>query len=76
MGEACGMNGGEEKCMQGFGAKPEGVESRGRPRHKWVNNIQIWLKEIRCEDVCWMQLAQVRDKWWAIASTQINNRVS
>jgi hypothetical protein len=29
-----------------------------RPRRRWENNIKIGLKEIGCEDVDWIQLAQ------------------
>jgi hypothetical protein len=32
MGEACGMYGEEEKCVRGFGGKPEAKRPCGRPR--------------------------------------------
>jgi hypothetical protein len=28
-------------------AKPEGKRPRGRPRHRWDNNIKMDLREIR-----------------------------
>ena len=31
--------GGEEKCVQGFGGKPEGKRLLGRPRCRWKDNI-------------------------------------
>jgi hypothetical protein len=37
------MNGGNEECIQG---KPEGKRPLGRPRHRWLDNIKIDLREI------------------------------
>jgi hypothetical protein len=34
------------------------------------------LREIGCEDVDWIHLAQVVDKWWAVVNTVMNHRVS
>jgi hypothetical protein len=31
--------------------KPEGKRPQGRPRYRWVNNIKMELREIRCDDV-------------------------
>jgi len=44
MGGACSMYGGEERCIQGFGGKPEGKRPLGRPRHRWEDNIKIFRK--------------------------------
>ena len=45
MGGACSMYGGEERCIQGFGGKPEGKRPLGRPRHKWEDNTKIIFKK-------------------------------
>jgi hypothetical protein len=29
-----------------------------RPRHRWEDNIKMNHKEIKCEDVDWMHIAQ------------------
>jgi len=41
----------------------------------WGDNIKMDLQEVRggCED--WMELAQDRDRWWALVSTVMNLRV-
>jgi len=40
MGGTCGTYGLEEKCIQGFGGRPEGRRPLGRPRRKWEYNIK------------------------------------
>jgi hypothetical protein len=55
--------------------KPEGKSPLGKPRREWENNIIIDLKEIGCEGVDWIHLAQVRDHWWAFINTVMNLRV-
>ena len=42
MGGACSMYGGEERCIQGFGGKPEGKRPLERPRHRWEVNIKMY----------------------------------
>jgi hypothetical protein len=39
--------------------KPEGKRPLGRPRYAWEDNIKMYHKEIVCEDVDWILLAQV-----------------
>jgi hypothetical protein len=46
MGKACGMYGRQERCIQGFGGRPERKRSLGRPRYRWEDNINIDLKEV------------------------------
>jgi hypothetical protein len=45
--------------------KPEGKRSIARPRHRWQDNIRLYLREIRWKDLDCIHLAQVRDWWWA-----------
>jgi hypothetical protein len=40
-----------------------------------VDNIKIDLREIGWDGVDWVDLAQDRDKWRALANTVINLRV-
>jgi hypothetical protein len=41
------MYGREEECVQGFGGKARKKQrQQGEPRHRWVNNIEMDLKEI------------------------------
>jgi hypothetical protein len=42
---------GEQRCMEGFSKKSS------RPRHKWKDNIKMYLKEIGWEGVNWITLS-------------------
>ena len=55
--------------------KPEGKRPLGRPRRRWEDNIKTDLQEVggSCRD--WMELAQDRDKWWALVGTVRNLQV-
>jgi hypothetical protein len=55
--------------------KPERRRPLGRPRHRWVDNIKIDLREIGWDDVDWVDLAQDRDQWRALVNTVMNLRV-
>ena len=52
--------------------KPEGKRPLGRPRHRWEDNIKMDLRGMGggCGD--WMELAQDRERWWALVSTVMN----
>jgi len=53
--------------------KPEGKRPLGRPRRGWEDNIKMDLREVGGGD--WMELAQDRDRWWALVNTVMNLRV-
>jgi hypothetical protein len=55
--------------------KPEGKRPLGTPRHKWEDNIKMDLQEVVGNFGDWMELAQDRDRWPALASTVRNLRV-
>jgi hypothetical protein len=38
--------------------QPEGKRPFGRHSHIWKNNIKIYIKQTKCEDVAWIQLSQ------------------
>jgi len=54
--------------------KPEGTRPLGRPRHRWEDNIKMDLREVGGGGD-WMELAQDRDRLWALVNTVMNFRV-
>jgi hypothetical protein len=52
--------------------KPGGKRPLGKPRNRWENNIRMDPREIVCEAVDWMHLAQDRDQWRAAVNTVMN----
>jgi hypothetical protein len=55
--------------------KPEGKRPLGRPRRKWVDNIEMDLREIGWDGMDWIDLTQDRDQWTALVNTVMNLRV-
>jgi hypothetical protein len=73
MGGACCAYGGEERRIKGFGGETRQIPL-GRPRRRWEDNIKTDLQEVRCGGVDWIQLAQDRDRWWALVNAVMNLR--
>jgi hypothetical protein len=47
MGGACSMHRAKERCIQGFGGKPEGKRPVGRCKRRWQeDNIKVDLQEM------------------------------
>ena len=55
--------------------KPEGKGPMERSRRRWEDNIKMDLQKVGGACGEWMELAQDRDRWWALVSTVINLRV-
>jgi hypothetical protein len=64
-----------ERCIQGFGGKPEGKRLFGKPRSRYEGKNKVDLIG-RKEDVDWIDLAQDRDRWQAVVIAVMNLRVS
>jgi hypothetical protein len=47
----------------------------GRPRRRWVNNIEMDLREKEWDGMDWTDLAQHKDQWSALVNTVMNLRV-
>jgi hypothetical protein len=67
-----GENGNVYRLLVG---KPEGKRPLGRPRRRWMNNIKMDLSEIGLNVVDWIDLAQDRYRWKALANSIMNLRV-
>jgi hypothetical protein len=52
--------------------RPEGRRPLGRPRHRWEDNIKMYLRERGFGDVDWIYLAQDRERWWAPVNMVMN----
>jgi hypothetical protein len=44
----------------------------GRLRRRWEDNIKMYLHEVGMD---WIDLAQDRDRWWALVNVVMNVRV-
>jgi hypothetical protein len=59
---------------RGLVGKPEGKRPLGRPRRRWKDNI-IYLQEVGCVGMNWMELAQDTNRWRALVNAAMNLRV-
>ena len=55
--------------------KSEGKRPLGRSRRRWEDNIKMDLQEVGCRGMDWIDLAQDRDSWRALADAIMNFRV-
>jgi hypothetical protein len=49
--------------------KAEGKRPLGRPKHRWEDNIKIYLQEVGWGSGDWMELTQDKDRWRALVGT-------
>jgi hypothetical protein len=56
--------------------RPEGRRPLGRPRHRWEDNIKIYLQEVGWGCMEWIDMAQDRDRWRVLVNAVMNLRVS
>jgi hypothetical protein len=55
--------------------KPGGKRPLGRPRCRWEDNIRMVLQEVGFGSMDWIELAQDRDRWWALVNAVMNLQV-
>jgi hypothetical protein len=55
--------------------KSDGKRPLGRPRRRWVDNIQMDLREVGWDGGDWIDLAQDRDRWRTYVNAVMNLRV-
>jgi hypothetical protein len=67
MGRACSMN--EGRRLVG---KPEQKRPLGTPRHRWVNNIKMDVRERGWDGMDWIDVAQDKDQWRALVNMVMN----
>ena len=54
---------------------PEGKRPLGRPRCRLEDNTKMGLQELGCGGMDWIELAQDRDRWWALLNAVMNLQV-
>ena len=57
MGRACRAYGGEERLYRVLVGKPEGKRPIGRPRRRRGDNIKMYLQEVGCGAMNWIEVA-------------------
>ena len=55
--------------------KTEGKRPLGRSRRRWEDNIKMYLQEVGCGGMDWIELAHHRDRWRALVNAVMNLRV-
>jgi hypothetical protein len=55
--------------------KPEGRRPLGISRRGWEDNIKMDLREVGWRGIDWIDLAQDRDRLWALVNAVMNLRV-
>ena len=55
--------------------KPHGKRTLGRHRRRWEDTIKMDLQEVGCEGMDWIDLAQNRNRWRALANAVMTLRV-
>jgi hypothetical protein len=61
MGRACSRNEEKRDAYRMLVGKPGGKIPVGRPRIRWLDNIEMDLREIGCGGMDWIDLAQDGD---------------
>jgi hypothetical protein len=54
--------------------RPEGRRPLGRHRCRWEDDIKM-DQEVEWEGVEWIDMAEDRDRWWAVVNMAMNLRV-
>jgi hypothetical protein len=55
--------------------KPERNRLVGKPSRRWVDNIRMYIEEIGCGIMYWIDLAQDRARWLSVGHAVMNVRV-
>jgi hypothetical protein len=66
------MRGENKNACRIFRGKLERKKPLGRPRHRWVDNIEMGLREMVWGVIDRFDLTQNRDQWRAVVNVVLN----
>jgi hypothetical protein len=72
VGGPCSTYGESRSIYRDFVGKPEGRRQLGRPRRRLKDNIKMDHQEVGCGGMDWIDVAQKRDRWWALVNARTN----
>jgi hypothetical protein len=72
MGRACSTNGAKGNACRILVRKAEEKIPLGRRRRRWVDNVKMDIRDIGWDGMDWIDVAQDRDQWRALANTVMN----
>jgi hypothetical protein len=58
-----------------FSGEAWAKETTWKPRRKWEGNIKMDLLGVECKGMNWIDLAQDRDRRWALVNAVMKHRV-
>jgi hypothetical protein len=64
--------GGERNAYRLLVGKPEGKRPLGKPRHRCVDNIKLYLVEIGLGELDWISLTEDRYRWRTLVNSVMN----
>jgi hypothetical protein len=74
MDGACSAYGQSRGVYSVLVGKPEVKRPLRRPRRRWQDNNKMYLQEMGCRVMDWIELAQDRDRWRALVTVVMNIR--
>jgi hypothetical protein len=75
MGGPCSTYGESRDVYRDLVRKPEGKKPLGRHSLRREDNINVNFQEVGCEEMDWIDLAQDRDRWWALVNAVLKLQV-
>ena len=72
MDGSCSTYGERRSVYRVLVGKPEVKRRLGRPRHRWKDNIKMYLQEVGCGGMDWIELAEKWDRWLALVNAVMN----
>jgi len=55
--------------------KVEGKRPLEKPKRRWEDNIKMYLQEVECGGMDWIDVVQDRDRWRTVVNAVMNLRV-